>query len=130
MAASSGTWPDRTSLYRNERRGLGGIFFDDLNDRDPDALLAFSKDCQAAVVESYLPIVMRHKDDPYTPEQKEWQQMRRGRYVEFNLVSSAFHVLELHWQEGREYSVHRSGTTLSDVLLLHLALERCAAHVL
>lgn len=39
-------------------------------------------------MDSYLPIVMRHKDDPYTPQQKEWQQMRRGRYVEFNLVSS------------------------------------------
>lgn len=72
--------------HRKERRGLGGIFFDDLNDRDPQKLLDFSIDCQQNVVESYLPLVRKHKDDPFTPEEKEWQQMRRGRYVEFNLV--------------------------------------------
>merc|ERR1711998_208042 len=38
------------------------------------------------VVKAYLPIVAKHKDDPFTTEQKEWQLMRRGRYVEFNLV--------------------------------------------
>ena len=37
-------------------------------------------------VDSYLPLVARHKDDDFTEKQKEWQQMRRGRYVEFNLV--------------------------------------------
>lgn len=72
--------------HRNETRGLGGIFFDDLNDRAPEELLAFSKDCQDQVVPSYIPLVEAHKDDPYTPDHKRWQQMRRGRYVEFNLV--------------------------------------------
>ena len=38
------------------------------------------------MVKAYLPIVAKHKDDPFTTEQKEWQLMRRGRYVEFNLV--------------------------------------------
>ncbi len=38
------------------------------------------------VVEAYCPLVSKHKDDAFTPEQKEWQAMRRGRYVEFNLV--------------------------------------------
>ena len=43
-------------------------------------------------VDSYLPIVAQHKDDKFTEEQKHWQQMRRGRYVEFNLVcNSASH---------------------------------------
>ena len=37
-------------------------------------------------VDSYLPLVAQHKDDKFTEQQKEWQQMRRGRYVEFNLV--------------------------------------------
>ena len=40
-------------------------------------------------VDSYLPIVAQHKDDDFTEQQKQWQQMRRGRYVEFNLVSAA-----------------------------------------
>lgn len=72
--------------HRGERRGLGGIFFDDLNDRDPEALLAFAKDAVNTVVPAYVPLVEAHKDQAFTPEQKQWQQLRRGRYVEFNLV--------------------------------------------
>jgi len=72
--------------HRGETRGLGGIFFDDLNDRSPDEIFAFSKQCLDSVVPAYLPLVAKHKDDEFTQKQKEWQQMRRGRYVEFNLV--------------------------------------------
>lgn len=72
--------------HRGERRGLGGIFFDDLNDRDPEALFAFAKDALNHVVEAYVPIIKKHKDDAYTAEQKQWQQIRRGKYAEFNLV--------------------------------------------
>lgn len=72
--------------HRGETRGLGGIFFDDLNDRDPEKLLAFAKEGLASVVPAYMPLVAKHADDPYTQQQKEWQLMRRGRYVEFNLV--------------------------------------------
>lgn len=70
----------------NERRGLGGIFFDDMNDREPEKLLAFAQDCVNSVTKAYLPIMERRKDMPFTPAQKDWQQLRRGRYVEFNLV--------------------------------------------
>lgn len=55
-------------------------------DRPADQLLGFSTECINSVVESYLPIVERRKDAPFTDEQKSWQQLRRGRYVEFNLV--------------------------------------------
>ena len=72
--------------HRGETRGLGGIFFDDQNDRDPEKIFAFSKECLDSIVPAYLPLVAKHKDDEYTPQQKEWQQMRRGRYVEFNLL--------------------------------------------
>jgi coproporphyrinogen III oxidase len=72
--------------HRGERRGLGGIFFDDQNDRAADTIFAFSKDCAGAVVPAYVPLVAKHKDDAFTPEQRDWQQLRRGRYVEFNLV--------------------------------------------
>ena len=81
-------WADEYFLiaHRGETRGLGGIFFDDMNDRDPEKLLAFAADGLSGVVPAYGPIVAKHKDDPFTPKQKEWQLMRRGRYVEFNLV--------------------------------------------
>jgi len=81
-------WADEYFLikHRGETRGLGGIFFDDQNDKDPETIFAFSKECLDTVVPAYLPLVKKHKDDDFTPKQKEWQQMRRGRYVEFNLV--------------------------------------------
>lgn len=49
-------------------------------------ILAFSTEALGAVTESYLPLVQKHKNDPFTEQQKEWQQMRRGLYVEYNLV--------------------------------------------
>lgn len=81
-------WCDRYFLipHRGERRGVGGIFFDDLHDRPAAALLAFATDCAAALVPSYVPLVERRKDLPFTAAQKRWQALRRGRYVEFNLV--------------------------------------------
>ena len=72
--------------HRGERRGVGGVFFDDMNDRPKEELLAFATDMAQAVVPAYIPLVDKHKDDSFTQEEKEWQQMRRGRYVEFNLV--------------------------------------------
>ncbi|KXZ47656.1 hypothetical protein GPECTOR_34g815 [Gonium pectorale] len=72
--------------HRGETRGLGGIFFDDLNDKDPETILKFSTDAVNHVVPAYCPIVQKHMNDAFTPEEKQWQQVRRGRYVEFNLV--------------------------------------------
>ena len=81
-------WADRyfQISHRNETRGLGGIFFDDQNDRDPDKIFDFSKDALNSVVKAYKPIIDKHKNDDFTEEQKKWQLCRRGRYVEFNLV--------------------------------------------
>jgi coproporphyrinogen III oxidase len=82
-------WCDRyfTNTHRdNERRGIGGIFFDDLDGKDPETLFAFVKDCGNAFLKQYLPIMEKRKDMPFTPAMKQWQQLRRGRYVEFNLV--------------------------------------------
>ncbi|KAJ3414268.1 Coproporphyrinogen-III oxidase [Chytridiales sp. JEL 0842] len=72
--------------HRNESRGVGGIFFDDLEDRDPEEIFAFVQSCGNAFVEQYKPIVAKRMDMPFTEEMKRWQQLRRGRYVEFNLV--------------------------------------------
>lgn len=72
--------------HRGERRGIGGIFFDDLNDRSQEDLFRFSSDCTSQVCDAYLPVVKKRKDESYTEDQKRWQQIRRGRYVEYNLV--------------------------------------------
>jgi len=82
------SWADRYFViqHRNETRGLGGIFFDDQNDKTPDEHFEFSKECLNSVVKAYGPIIRNHKNDEFTQKEKEWQLMRRGRYVEFNLV--------------------------------------------
>ncbi|KAL6561827.1 hypothetical protein OROGR_002834 [Orobanche gracilis] len=72
--------------HRGERRGVGGIFFDDLNAYDQEMLLSFATECANSVIPAYVPIIERRKDMPFTDRHKSWQQMRRGRYVEFNLV--------------------------------------------
>ena len=73
----------------NERRGIGGIFFDYLKadqKHDVESLMSFSKACGDAFLPSYLPIVKKRKNVPFTAENKRWQEIRRGRYVEFNLI--------------------------------------------
>uniref|UniRef100_A0ACD6AGE8 Uncharacterized protein n=1 Tax=Avena sativa TaxID=4498 RepID=A0ACD6AGE8_AVESA len=72
--------------HRGERRGVGGIFFDDLSDRDQELLLDFVTECAESVIPAHLPIIERRKDTPFTEDHRAWQQLRRGRYVEFNLV--------------------------------------------
>jgi coproporphyrinogen III oxidase len=70
--------------HRNEARGVGGIFFDYMD--ATDAAFAFVQTAGDAFAESYVPIVDRRKELAYTPEQRAFQEYRRGRYVEFNLV--------------------------------------------
>lgn len=72
--------------FRGERRGVGGIFFDDLEDNDPEKMFGFVTDCAEAVIPSYLPLVKKHKNDAVSEAERRWQLLRRGRYVEFNLV--------------------------------------------
>jgi coproporphyrinogen III oxidase len=81
-------WADRYFYipHRKETRGVGGIFFDNLCDRDPQKLFAFVEDCALSFLPAYLPLVQRRQNMAFGPEHKAWQQQRRGRYVEFNLV--------------------------------------------
>jgi coproporphyrinogen III oxidase len=71
--------------HRGEPRGVGGIFFDYL-EGDFEALLAFVRDCGEAFLDAYLPIARRRKDEPFTEHHRAFQEFRRGRYVEFNLL--------------------------------------------
>lgn len=72
--------------HRQEARGVGGLFFDDLNKWGFERSFEFQRAIGDAYVDAYLPIVERRRNSAYTPEQKAFQEFRRGRYVEFNLV--------------------------------------------
>lgn len=72
--------------HRNEQRGIGGLFFDDLNSPDFDTCLAFTMSVGEHFSKAYCPIVQRRHQLSYTDQQRQFQLYRRGRYVEFNLV--------------------------------------------
>jgi coproporphyrinogen III oxidase len=73
----------------NERRGIGGIFYDHKRDdenHDADFWFRFAEACGNAFIDAYIPIVEKRKDATYNEQHKFWQEIRRGRYVEFNLI--------------------------------------------
>jgi coproporphyrinogen III oxidase len=75
--------------HRNEARGLGGLFFDYLKKTDEFTIqdrYDFVTEVGNSFLESYVPIIERRKNTAYTKANKDWQEVRRGRYVEFNLV--------------------------------------------
>ena len=76
------------NTHRNEARGIGGLFFDYLKaeEKPMEQWYAFVTQVADNFLEAYLPIVEKRKDNAYTAAQKNWQEIRRGRYVEFNLV--------------------------------------------
>ncbi|MDP2184625.1 MAG: oxygen-dependent coproporphyrinogen oxidase [Xanthomonadales bacterium] len=72
--------------HRNETRGVGGLFFDDLSDGGFDHCFAYQRAVGDGFLDAYLPLVALRKDHPYGDMQRQFQLYRRGRYVEFNLV--------------------------------------------
>lgn len=72
--------------HRKEFRGIGGIFFDYLNQPSLDYCYEFVVDCSQQFLPSYLPIVDQRIKSSFTDYEKKWQSIRRGRYVEFNLL--------------------------------------------
>jgi coproporphyrinogen III oxidase len=77
------------NAHRNEARGVGGLFFDYCKATDTTSMedwYNFVTEVGDSFLDAYAPIVEKRKDLPYTKEQRDWQEIRRGRYVEFNLV--------------------------------------------
>ncbi len=72
--------------HRSETRGVGGLFFDDLNQWGFEQSFAFMRAVGESYVNAYVPIVAKRKDTPYGERERQFQLYRRGRYVEFNLV--------------------------------------------
>ncbi|KAI5800344.1 coproporphyrinogen III oxidase [Peziza echinospora] len=93
--------------HRQECRGVGGIFFDDLDTKDPEELFSFVRECLKAFLPSYVPIVKKRMNMSFTKEQKEWQQVRRGRYVEFNLV----------YDRGTQFGLRTPGARIESILM-------------
>ncbi len=84
-------WCDRYFFlkHRNEPRGVGGLFFDDLGadgQTDFDTAFGLTRAVGESFVDAYLPIIERRRDMPYGERERDFQAYRRGRYVEFNLV--------------------------------------------
>lgn len=89
--------------HRNEPRGVGGLFFDDLNTPDFDHCFEFVQQVGFGYLDAYLPIVEKRKSMPWGERERQFQLYRRGRYVEFNLV----------WDRGTLFGLQSGGRTES-----------------
>lgn len=103
-------WCDRYFFlkHRNETRGVGGLFFDDLNEWGFEKSFAYQRSVGDHFLAAYSPIVERRKDHPYSERERQFQLYRRGRYVEFNLV----------YDRGTSFGLQSGGRTESILMSL------------
>ena len=91
--------------HRDEPRGIGGLFFDDFNEMDFSRCFEFVQAMANSYLKAYLPIVQRRKDLPFETRHKQFQEYRRGRYAEFNLVYDRGTLFGLQSGVGRIESI-------------------------
>lgn len=103
-------WCDRYFYlpHREEARGIGGLFFDDWTEGGFEASFALTRSVGDHFLAAYLPIVERRRDTPWGERQRRFQLLRRGRYVEFNLL----------WDRGTRFGVQSGGRTASILISL------------
>ncbi|HHR6128981.1 TPA: oxygen-dependent coproporphyrinogen oxidase [Providencia alcalifaciens] len=89
--------------HRNEPRGIGGLFYDDLNQWDFESCFSFTQDIGNGFLQAYVPIVEKRREIPWGERERQFQLYRRGRYVEFNLV----------WDRGTLFGLQSGGRTES-----------------
>jgi coproporphyrinogen III oxidase len=94
--------------HRNEARGVGGVFFDDLSEGGFDRCFGLTRAVGDSFTAAYLPIIERRRDTPYGERERDFQAYRRGRYVEFNLV----------WDRGTLFGLQSGGRTESILMSL------------
>lgn len=94
--------------HRDEARGVGGVFFDDLNEGGFERCFGLTSSLGNSFVNAYLPIVQARRDLPYGERERDFQAYRRGRYVEFNLV----------WDRGTLFGLQSGGRTESILMSL------------
>jgi coproporphyrinogen III oxidase len=94
--------------HRAEPRGIGGIFFDDLNTPDFATCFGLQQSVGEHFLDAYVPILERRQNLPYGERERDWQAYRRGRYVEFNLV----------WDRGTLFGLQSGGRTESILMSL------------
>jgi len=101
--------------HRGETRGIGGLFFDDLNDWDFETCFAYMRAVGDGYLDAYRPLVERRKDTAYGERERDFQRYRRGRYVEFNLV----------YDRGTLFGLQSGGRTESILMSLPPVAHWC-----
>lgn len=106
-------WADKYFYikHRGETRGIGGIFFDQLagcEENSKAETFAFVRAVGETFCPTYIPLLHKHKNAPFSEREKNWQYLRRGRYVEFNLV----------WDKGTKFGLDTDGRTESILMSL------------
>jgi coproporphyrinogen III oxidase len=94
--------------HRDEQRGIGGLFFDDLNAGSFEQCFAFMRSVGDSYIKAYRPLVEKRKDTPFGERERQFQLYRRGRYVEFNLV----------YDRGTLFGLQTNGRTESILMSL------------
>jgi coproporphyrinogen III oxidase len=103
--------------HRGESRGIGGIFFEDMQG-DLESEFRFIEDCGRAFLPAFLPIAKRRARLPFTADQRRWQEIRRGRYVEFNLL----------YDRGTVFGLETGGRTESILMSLPPQVQWVYSH--
>ncbi|XP_013422008.1 oxygen-dependent coproporphyrinogen-III oxidase [Lingula anatina] len=93
--------------HRGMTRGVGGIFFDDIDEPSQDKCFKFVESCGDAIVPAYIPIVQKNKNSGYGYAERQWQLIRRGHYAEFNLI----------YDRGTKFGLQTPGARYESILM-------------